>query len=117
MPERVSAIGDNVNDGTRIEALQECTESFVLLQEAADAAKTARAEHSNRLKKWKGRGLNLEALKRAVKDRLIDPDDIIKELHEYTRLRALQNMPHIQQSLIELWGDGVANDHGEEAQR
>lgn len=103
MPDRVTAYGDNVTDATRIQALQECTESFILLQDAAEAAKKMRAEHSNRLKKWKSNGLNLEALKRAVKDRLIDPEDILKELHEYTRLRAVQNMPNIQQDLAELW--------------
>lgn len=106
MAQRVRAAakpGDNVTDETRMEALGECSATYAEVQELSDQLKTARSEHSNALKKWKGRGVVIEALKRAIKDRLLDTAEVLQELHEYTRLRALQNWPTIQQELVDLW--------------
>jgi hypothetical protein len=105
MAGRLRSVGDNVTDQTRVEALSDCTASFAVVSELSDQLKTARAEHSNRIKRWKGRGVQTESLKKAIKDRFLDPDEVLRELHEYTRFRALQNMPHIQRDLMELWSD------------
>jgi hypothetical protein len=115
---RSSVPGGNVSDDTRIEALAECTASAAQISDLADQLKSARGFHSSNIKKWKGRGVNTEALRRAIRDRLRDPDEVISELHEYTRLRALQNMPTIQQDLAALWNDLQIDDaKAEEIQR
>lgn len=112
MVERVrpATPGQNVTDGTRMEALGECTASYLIVQEASEAAKSARGVHSANLKKWKGRGVLPAALARAIKDRLLDPAEVLAELHEYTRMRALQNMPSIQQDLAAMWTEVDVDD-------
>lgn len=102
---RPAGAGDNVSDETRQQALAECTVSLTKVQGLVDELKTARSEHSNNIKKWKGRGLRPEPLKKAVRDRLLDPADVLLDLHEYIRNRAVQNMPMIQQELQAMWSD------------
>lgn len=112
------ASGDNVTDQTRIEALGECTATFAEQEEAADVAKTAKSNHSNMLKKWKQRGIRINSLKRAIKDRMLDPDEVLRDEHEYCRLRALQNMPSIQQDLMAMWAPmDVSDDQAAEIAR
>lgn len=98
-----AAPDENVTDATLVEALGACAATFKAQQDAAEDAKAFRSAHSNELKKWKGRGVNLEALKKAIKDRFLDPAAVLAELHAYTRLRALQNMPSIQTDLVAMW--------------
>lgn len=105
MVERVrpAGPGDNVTDATMVEALGECTSTYTQQEADAEVAKSSRSAHSNALKKWKKRGVNLEALKKAIKDRFIDPAEVLAELHAYCRLRALQNFPSIQTDLVGMW--------------
>jgi hypothetical protein len=115
---RSNAPGGNVNDETRIEALAECTASAAQISDLADQLKSARGFHSSNIKKWKQRGVNTEALRKAIRDRLRDPDEVLLETHEYVRLRSLQNMPTFQQDLSQLWGDLQIDDaKAEEIQR
>lgn len=116
MPKRVRGPGDNVTDELRMQAIAACTITKVRVEETAAEAKTARAEHSNELKKWKGLGINIPALKDTLNDRFIDPQETIAKLHEYTRFRALQNMPTIQDELMKLWAP-IEEDPKEAAQR
>src|ERR1700740_1031179 len=101
MVERVrpAAPGAHRQGETLVQARGACAATYAAQEEASEIAKSAKAEHSNELKKWKKRGVNLEALKRAIKDRFVDPSEVLAELHAYTRLRALQNMPSIPQDL------------------
>lgn len=110
MVARVRTVGENVTDETRVHALDDCTESYLAVQKASEELKSIRSEHSSRLKRWKKQGVTIEALKRAIKDRLLDPDEVIREEHEYCRFRALQNMPTIQADLMELWGQPLEID-------
>jgi hypothetical protein len=105
MVERVrpASSGDNVTDATIVEALRASAATYRAQEEAAEVAKSARSAHSNEIKKWKKRGLHTEALKRAVKDRFVDPAEVLSELHNYTRMRALQNFPTIQTDLVAMW--------------
>lgn len=104
MLERVRpTLGGNVSDATRLQALEACTATYTLLQEALDAAKVAKSEHAAELKRWRGQGINLDALKQALRDRFSDEGETIAQLHEYIRFRALQNIPNIQQDLAALW--------------
>lgn len=115
---REAAPGDNVTDQTRVEALIACGLTFKAQEEAAEVAKSARSAHSNEIKKWKKRGINTEALKRAVKDRFMDPAEVIAEEHEYIRMRALQNMPSIQQDLMAMWQEiDLSDDRKAEIER
>lgn len=100
---RPAGAGDNVTDDTRMQALAECTATNAEVQQLADELKTARSEHSNTIKKWKARGINTSALKRAVRDRHLDPAEVLLEQHEYIRMRAVQNFPTIQQDLMAMW--------------
>lgn len=101
--DRVRQRGSNVTDTTRAEALEACTATYRLLEEAADAAKQARSEHAAELRRWKKLGVNTDALRLAIRDRFTAEDDTLAQVHEYVRFRALQNMPNIQQSLLDLW--------------
>lgn len=102
---RPAVPGGSVTDATLVAALGACAATYAAQEEAAEAAKTARSAHSNELKKWKKQGVPLEPLKKAIKDRFLDPAEVLAELHMYVRLRALQNMPSIQQDLAALWTD------------
>lgn len=115
---RVRSVGDNVTDQTRLDALADCTESFAIVSELSEQLKKARGDHSSRIKRWKGRGVQTESLKKAIRDRFLDPEEVLRELHEYTRFRALQNMPNIQQDLMALWSDlDIDDDRAAEIQR
>jgi len=110
MVARVRSVGENITDETRLQALEDCTESYIAVQKASEELKTIRSEHSSRLKRWKQNGITIESLKRAIKDRMLDPDEVIREEHEYCRFRALQNMPTIQQDLMALWAQPMDVD-------
>lgn len=101
--DRVRQPHANVTDQTLVQALRACGQTYTAQQDAAEVAKEARSAHSNELKRWKGLGVPLEPLKRAIKDRFLDPAEVLAETHMYVRLRALQNMPTIQQDLAALW--------------
>lgn len=98
-----ASAGDNVTDETRVEALGALTATFNAVREAAEVLATLRAEHSSELKKWKNRGIRLSPMKRVIKERHVDPYEVLRDLHEETRLRALTNMPSIQQDLMGMW--------------
>ena len=100
-----AAPGDNVTDAVLVQALGACAATYSAQEEAAEAAKTARSAHSNELKRWKKMGIAFEPLKRAVKERFLDPREVLANVHAYVRMRALQNMPSIQQDLLALWTD------------
>lgn len=106
MVERVRAApkpGDNVTDETRVEALASLTATFNAQREASEEARVLKAEHADNLKRWKARGIRLNPIKKVIKERFEDPADVLADLHEETRLRALTNMPNIQQDLVALW--------------
>lgn len=107
MVERVrpAAPGDNVTDELLVRALGACAATYSKQEEAAEEAKAFRSAHSNELKKWKKLGVPLEPLKRAIKERFLDPAEVIANEHMYIRMRAMQNMPSIQTDLAALWTD------------
>lgn len=100
---RPRSIGDNVSDEARLSALEGCTAAYRTVEEVAEALKAAKKEFSAELKKWKERGINIRSLQRAIKDRYTEENQTLDDLHQYIRFRSLQNMPTIQQSLLDLW--------------
>lgn len=106
MVERVrGAQGDNVTDELRIQALGDIKQHDSDIMELSEELKTLKSERSNRIKHYKGLGMRTEALKKVSKERFKDAADVLADLHEETRLRALSNMPTIQMDLAALLGN------------
>lgn len=88
--------GDNISDATRQEALRALTASYA-------AVKLANATHQNECKKWQGVGIKTKISMKVIRDRYKDPAEILAELHEEVRLRALDHMPTVQTDLMDMW--------------
>lgn len=95
--------GDNVTDETRLSAIASLTASTKLVSDAAEELKAVRADHSANLKHWKKLGIRLKPIKKVIADRFEDQAEVLADLHEETRLRALTNMPNIQTDLSAMW--------------
>lgn len=120
MPDRVRAVaGDNVTDELRARALGECVAIADEIDALMEDVRSLKGSLSNKYKQFKGLGLRLEPLKRVLKERRKDPVDVLADLHEETRLRALRNMPTIQTDLMELIGKplDISADQKEEIAR
>ena len=97
MPERVRAVpGSNVSDQTRQEAMRSLAQSYAVLKQAQSA-------HSNNAKKWKGEGVKTPQAMKVLRERWKDPQEVLAELHEEIRFRALSDIPTIQDDLAALW--------------
>lgn len=96
MSERVRAPGSNVSDQTRQEAMRSLSSSYAAL-------KLAQSEHSNNAKKWKREGIKTRVTMKVLSERFKDPAEVLADLHEEIRLRALSDFPTIQADLAGLW--------------
>lgn len=96
--------GDNVTDELRIKAMGELTQIANDIGDLMEEVKSLKSDYSGRVKHYKSLGMRTEALKKIIRERFKDPVDILADLHEETRLRALRNMPTIQSDLAELLG-------------
>ena len=99
MVERVRAAakpGDNVSDATRQEAMRALTASYAAIQ-------MANAQHRNTAKRFQQLGVKTGITMRIIRDKYKDPADVLADLHEEIRQRALSNMPTVQQDLQNLW--------------
>jgi hypothetical protein len=112
MPERVrEAPGANISDQTRQEAMRSLASSYASLKEAQSA-------HSNNSKKWKREGIKTQITMKVLRERYKDPAEVLADLHEEIRLRAITDIPTIQQDLSELWAPPeVPQDAQDEHQR
>jgi hypothetical protein len=111
MSERVRAPGANVSDQTRQEAMRSLSASYAAL-------KQAQSEHSNNSKKWKKEGIKTRVTMKVLMERFKDPAEVLADIHEEIRLRALSDFPTIQDDLSALWAPpSVPTDAQEEHQR
>lgn len=88
--------GDNVSDATRQDALRALSNTYA-------AVKLANANHQNEAKKWQGVGVKTKITMKVIRDRYKDPAEMLADIHEEVRQRALDHMPTIQQDLMDLW--------------
>jgi hypothetical protein len=112
MPDRVRTVpGANVSDQTRQEAMRSLASSYASLKEAQSA-------HANNSKKWKREGIKTVITMKVLRERYKDPAEVLADLHEEIRLRAITDIPTIQQDLSDLWAPpAVPQDAQDEHQR
>lgn len=112
MPDRVrEAPGANVTDETRQEAMRSLAATLATL-------KQAQSEHANNAKKWQKEGIKTRITLKVLRERYKDPAEVLSDLHEEIRLRALSDIPTIQRDLAELWVQpDVPQSASEEHQR
>jgi hypothetical protein len=106
MVERVRPVaqGGNVTDELRMRALADLTARDRVIGDAAEELKSLKAQRSAQIKHYKGLGMRTDPLRRVARERFKEPVDVLADLHEETRLRALSNMPTIQEDLVDLLG-------------
>ncbi len=96
MPDRVRAPGANVTDETRQEAMRSLAGTLASLR-------LAQSEHATNAKRWQKEGIKTKITLKVLRERYLDPVEVLANLHEEIRLRALTDIPTIQRDLSELW--------------
>ena len=112
MPDRVrEAPGANITDETRQEAMRSLASTLAGLKEAQSA-------HATNAKKWQKEGIKTRITLKVLRERYMDPAEVLANLHEEIRLRAITDIPTIQRDLSELWTPPeVPQDKQDEHQR
>jgi hypothetical protein len=108
----VPNLSANVTNKTIADFYREALPIHRELREAQDAVASVNGRLRNVYKKAKESGVSEKAIARLLKERLLDPDEVTKDLHDYVRARAIISpMPkHDVDMFTELLSPAVPED-------
>jgi len=102
----------NVTNKTIADFYRECLPHHRELQAAQDVVRSITGRLRAVYKRAKEAGVNEKAIARLLKERLQDPDEVTKELHDYVRARALIGAMPTEQ--MEMFVDLLRTESDEE---